>query len=144
MSIVDYSKYTKTELLEAMSNINKDRYSDNYIALLAEFEKRNYSTKNKIKRGYEGPKSIVLGVLALPGYLLCWQLSYYLTNENFSFSMSYDYFVLAWTFSGGERPFFVWFFSIVMFISVFAISQIIAMITKKLNIGSTKKVENIR
>jgi hypothetical protein len=57
-------------------------------------------------------------------YLVCWQAMYILVNQDFNILMSFDYFFMAWTFSAGERPFFIWFFSIVIFLVVVLIMKI--------------------
>jgi len=49
VSIVDYSKFTKAELREAKLNINIEKYPDNYSALIAEFEKRDYPIQEDVK-----------------------------------------------------------------------------------------------
>jgi hypothetical protein len=59
---------------------------------------------------------IIMKFLIIPWYLVCWELSYHLINQGFYGSQSYDYFVMAWTFSGGVRPFYTWVFSLLIFL----------------------------
>jgi len=72
----------------------------------------------------ENLRKTLLGIIGIPGYLICWQLSYYWINNNTNLSLSFDYFRLAWTFSGGERPFFTWVFSIIIYVAVFVLAYI--------------------
>jgi hypothetical protein len=57
-------------------------------------------------------------------YVVCWQTTYVLVNQDFNILRSIDYFFMAWTFSAGERPFFIWLFSIGIFLVVVLIIKI--------------------
>lgn len=70
-------------------------------------------------------------LLLLPLYFICWQLSYSLINQDFNLLMSYDYFVMAWTFTGGERPTFAWVFSIVIFLVAVSIFMLVAWVRNR-------------
>lgn len=70
-------------------------------------------------------------VLFLPWYLFCWQMSYFLINQDSDLSMSYEYFLLAWTFSGGMHPTYVWVISIATFFTSILIIKRLYLITNK-------------
>jgi len=78
-----------------------------------------------------GLKEFLLAILIFPMYLLCWQLSYYWVNEDMNLEMSYDYFVMAWTLSGGERPTWIWIVSIILFIGIVFLGYILYLIFRK-------------
>ena len=60
----------------------------------------------------------LLGIV-LAMYLLAWCTSYFLVmvfrGDGMNFRELIDYLGLAWSFSGGEIPMFVWFGSLVIF-----------------------------
>ena len=59
-------------------------------------------------------------VITLVVYFLAWTVSYSIIFfsgfDELDFTYYFEYLFLAWTFSGGEYPAFIWFFSIVLFI----------------------------
>jgi hypothetical protein len=48
-------------------------------------------------------------------YLGCWLLAYLMINDDLGPKLITEYFVLAWTFNAGERPFFTQVFSLLLF-----------------------------
>ena len=78
-------------------------------------------------------KEFLLAVFTLSMYFVCWQVSYYWANEDMNLEMSYDYFVMAWTLTGGERPTWIWIISIIMYVCVLIFSYIILYILRKNN-----------
>lgn len=76
-------------------------------------------------------------LLALPWYLVCWQIAYYLINQDFNLAMSYDYFVMAWTFSAGVRPFFAWVFSLAIFLASVGVIALILRRSKRRSDNAT-------
>lgn len=63
--------------------------------------------------------------IVLIGYPLSWLLAYVLVmgtvSNGLDLSYLFQYLVLAWTFSGGELPSFIWIGSLVIFAALVAI-----------------------
>lgn len=61
-------------------------------------------------------------ILGIPSYLISWTLSYLtvfiLCGDGLDFSYYFSYLGLAWTFSGGEIPTYIWVFSLILFLPI--------------------------
>ena len=47
-------------------------------------------------------------------YGFCWVIAYMVVNQDFNVPMMLNYFWLAWTFTGGERPASIQFLSVIL------------------------------
>ena len=63
---------------------------------------------------------LALGVV---GYLGCWLFAYWAVVPG-DFSHVLSYFIMGWTFSGGEYPTFIWLGSLVLFGALFVLYRI--------------------
>lgn len=52
----------------------------------------------------------------ISAYIVCWLFIYVLINQDLNVFMAYEYFILAWSFNGLERPMFIWMLSNALFI----------------------------
>lgn len=66
-------------------------------------------------------------VLLVAAYLAAWTVSYAFMfvsrGDGLDFTYFFEYFRLAWTFSGGELPSFIWLFSIMVFLPLAGLSM---------------------
>ncbi len=60
----------------------------------------------------------------LLAYLSAWTAAYSLVI-GLDFRYVYEYFGLAWSFSGGEIPTFIWWFSIVAFVPIATVAVLL-------------------
>jgi hypothetical protein len=71
-------------------------------------------------------KLLKYAVVLVPVYLAAWTASYtymFLSRgDGWDFSFFFEYLGLAWTFSGGELPTFIWLFSIIGFLPLAGLS----------------------
>ena len=67
-------------------------------------------------------------------YIACWVLSYVIVNNDFNTSLMLEYFKLAWSFNGLERPTYTQIISLIIFFPT--IGLIYFMLRKK---GNGKK-----
>lgn len=70
-------------------------------------------------------------------YLVSWVIAYYFVNEGLHIKYMIEYFVSAWTFSGGERPAIVWFLSLAIF---FILSLLVWLIIKWISQNEQKNI----
>ncbi len=57
--------------------------------------------------------------------MFCWTLSYVIVNGDLNLELLVEYFILAWTFDGLERPLFTWILSLILFVLIIVLYWVV-------------------